>query len=1838
MQPFLRNARAIHSNSKNKKMLNKLWMLLLLSGCASINYSIVAAVAPSRALAGDLEFSAGSYSTPPNGPLTASQTAALLDNTVNAAVSGGTFVTYTPAITVQAAFSNQQYTNGLTFGATVTASPGTTVTPTAVFNKMNTFGSPTSNMFTSTANSTVGTGISVVDNYAFEMFASVQPLFAQSLSPTGRYYYGDLTLTFNQPVSDPVIQMVGFGGTFTNTAAQNHGHSVEFELVNTGITASKLSGSASLNVTANKILNSATAITSSCAPPSGGAACGSVKFAGTNITTLTFKVYVRGDSQPAAAWGASQGHSGDAFLFGGVSVAKPVTVSGTVFDDANALTDSTISGTGTNANGLFANLIDSSNKVVATTAVAANGTYSFPAIGAGQYTVLISTTAGAQGTAAPSPSLPSNWLNIGEGITAAGDGTIDGSTAITVTGVDLTGVNFGIEQRPTAVGTSGASQVNSGALTPVPTSLFTGSTDPDGTVASYKIVTFPSNVSSLEVNGTAYTSATFPVGGVTATTAQLSTVKVFPSVGTVTVGISFQAIDNAGQISSNTATANLPFTAPPDLTVAKSHTGSFTVGSTGTYSMSVNNSGGTATSGTITITDTLPAGLTVNNGAAGSVTLGGANAANWTCSSNAASPQVITCTSSGAIAVSGTSVFSFPVTVGLGTAVGTNSVTNTASVSGGGQINTANDSSSDPTTVLSPNLAISKTHTGNFTQGATGAYSLTVNNTGTAATSGTVTVVDTLPPDLSVTAGAVTLTGANAANWNCNAVGQTITCTSTTAIANGSSSTFGFNVAVASNASASVTNNVSVSGGNEATANNGNNSATDPTIVIAAAPVNLTVTKSTSTPSAVPGGAASYSITIANAAGASTATNVQISDTLPSGFTFDSNLGTPNLNGGATRTSTSDPAQNATSPAWGAFSIPAGGSVTLTFAVNISENDTIGTYQNPVTVTYATGGSASYNSNSSTAEDVTLSNFTPPPPTTVSAPPSTLGGICAIPGNDGPAPDTLSGVVNTYYPATASASAGGTSLTLGTATGSTTAIAKGDLLLVIQMQDATINATNSTSYGSGNASNLGSGQTSMGNSGLYEYVVATNNVPLSGGSLTFKGASAGGLSNSYVNAAATSASGQRKFQVVRVPQYASLKLNNTLSAANWNGSTGGVFVVDVAGDLNFNGRSIDTINRGFRAGYSQKNSSGNSITTYVAPTSTNNNGISGGKGEGTAGTPRFVWNSTTSVDNGSDGYPNGDLGKGAPANAGGAGNAHNAGGGGGGNGGIGGQGGFPWVGAGGVIEAGGRPGFFSSTTAPTPWRLIMGGGGGGGDANNATTGIRGGVGGGLTIIRASRMIGSGTIITTGDDGDTGAFGGAPDGAGGGGAGGTVLLAARSASTANIAVQANGGRGGNTLNDGGNEHGPGGGGGGGVVLYNNVLSSSVTASINGGATGKANGGAGIPHGAVAGSNGQSGAFTNQDDPFASVNSSNCFPQLTVSKITSTPTSIPGGTATYTISVANAAGKSDANGVDITDNLPTGFTYASTSTINLTSGATRTTATNPTAGATAPTWGSFAIPSGGQVQVTFDVNVGSGVASGTYQNPASATYPDPTRAVVNQTATASYDSASSTGEDVSVGAKPNVLLVKRITAVTGSSAIQGGDNVALYKDENGTQSGTFNNPYDDNDITITAPTPAMPADTDKWPNPATFLIGAVNGGNVGPKDEVEYTIYFLSAGQVSASTVTFCDRIPANQTFVPDSYNSLTQATGGNLTNRGIAVSYAGNYQGYTNLSDGDTAQYYAPGSVLPGACGAAANTTGAVVVNLGAGATNALGGTVPSATTSGSPNTSYGFVRFKAKVN
>ena len=67
---------------------------------------------------------------------------------------------------------------------------------------------------------------------------------------------------------------------------------------------------------------------------------------------------------------------------------------------------------------------------------------------------------------------------------------------------------------------------------------------------------------------------------------------------------------------------------------------------------------------------------------------------------------------------------------------------------------------------------------------------------------------------------------------------------------------------------------------------------------------------------------------------------------------------------------------------------------------------------------------------------------------------------------------------------------------------------------------------------------------------------------------------------------------------------------------------------------------------------------------------------------------------------------------------------------------------------------------------------------------------------------------------------------------------------------------------------------------------------------------------------------------------------------------------------------------------------------------------------------PNWGVFTIPGGGSVVLTFNVAIASSVANGTYQNPATATYTDPTRTTAGGTTTSNYNSGSSTAENVTV----------------------------------------------------------------------------------------------------------------------------------------------------------------------------------------------------------------------------
>lgn len=256
----------------------------------------------------------------------------------------------------------------------------------------------------------------------------------------------------------------------------------------------------------------------------------------------------------------------------------PVSVTGNVFNDTNGLNDTFVNGSGTNAgSGTLTAYLVRAGLVVSSSPVAAGGTFSLPAAAnTTGYTVVLSNTAGvANGAAPPAPSLPAGWVNTGENnaapAVAGSDGAINGvSASFDVPLTTVPNRNFGIEQPPTAGTATYPVQTNPGGTgtLPVGAGAFTGvlpggvvgsnATDPTA-VTNIKITAFPSNVTSITINGTTYTSGTFPPSGLTVTVAELAGMNVDPIDGLNTIDIPYVAIDAAGQ-ESNLGHVILPFT------------------------------------------------------------------------------------------------------------------------------------------------------------------------------------------------------------------------------------------------------------------------------------------------------------------------------------------------------------------------------------------------------------------------------------------------------------------------------------------------------------------------------------------------------------------------------------------------------------------------------------------------------------------------------------------------------------------------------------------------------------------------------------------------------------------------------------------------------------------------------------------------------------------------------------------------------------------------------------------------------------------------------------------------------------------------------------------------------------------------------------------------------------------------------------------------------------------------------------------------------------------------------------------------------------------------------
>ncbi|HFQ61140.1 MAG TPA: hypothetical protein ENK39_02420 [Epsilonproteobacteria bacterium] len=240
-------------------------------------------------------------------------------------------------------------------------------------------------------------------------------------------------------------------------------------------------------------------------------------------------------------------------------------ISGNIFNDGDG--DANVNGAAIptpDGVQLYANLIDNAGNVIASTPIAADGTYVFDGEDGirinTDYVVSLSTTQGTVGQAKPAANLPANWNHTGQNLNASTgtgkDGTDnDGEITVNVGTVNVPKVDFGINKKPEANNITETSQVNPGGNTAVPVSAVTLSAavsdNEDGTPTTVTIKTLPTN-------GTLFYNGTPVVAGTPILNFDPTLLTVNPDSGNQNIIFTYTVTDVAG-VESDVATVSIPF-------------------------------------------------------------------------------------------------------------------------------------------------------------------------------------------------------------------------------------------------------------------------------------------------------------------------------------------------------------------------------------------------------------------------------------------------------------------------------------------------------------------------------------------------------------------------------------------------------------------------------------------------------------------------------------------------------------------------------------------------------------------------------------------------------------------------------------------------------------------------------------------------------------------------------------------------------------------------------------------------------------------------------------------------------------------------------------------------------------------------------------------------------------------------------------------------------------------------------------------------------------------------------------------------------------------------------
>jgi fimbrial isopeptide formation D2 family protein/uncharacterized repeat protein (TIGR01451 family) len=326
------------------------------------------------------------------------------------------------------------------------------------------------------------------------------------------------------------------------------------------------------------------------------------------------------------------------------------------------------------------------------------------------------------------------------------------------------------------------------------------------------------------------------------------------------------AADEGGTVlPQSSATADVMI-GQPDLQISKTDgQTSVSTSTTLTYMITVTNTG-TYTATGVVITDPLP-GYTSFDG--GSV--------DW---ENLKEDGNFTYALDAPLGPGQSTTMTFVVIVDATVPAGVTRITNTASTADdgahGADPTPGNNTATDVDALLAaPDLALSKTHTGDFLVGHEGSYLLQVNNHGTTGTTGPITITDALPSGLSYVS-------ASGTDWTCAANGQDVTCTNPGPLKAGDSlPDLTLTVNVGSAAWPAATNSAVVSTAGEG--DQTDNSASDPTTIFAP---DLQLDKRVTSGSMTSGAAVIYTLTYTNT-GNQDATGVIITEQVPDHTSFN---------------------------------------------------------------------------------------------------------------------------------------------------------------------------------------------------------------------------------------------------------------------------------------------------------------------------------------------------------------------------------------------------------------------------------------------------------------------------------------------------------------------------------------------------------------------------------------------------------------------------------------------------------------------------------------------------------------------------------------------------------------------------------------------------------------------------------------------------------------------------------------------------------------------------------------------------------------------------------------